>query len=244
MKFSRHGSYCQWALFGYRDRVTPILNDTEKSSGHRENLPSVVSAGIRADLRSMAIHHVSKLAATDIGCVVAYFFCDGNVHEKHDIRYVLGSVIRQMLPKLDQRHRTSAVRTTDSIYKKHRRISPNPSLLNELADLIGSFARSVSKLYVVIDGLDEISDREKSFSILGQLRLATTVKFLIVSRPLQDIERSLPEVPHIKIQADMLAHDVSTYVSWRLNNDPKLTSIQAPLKSEIEQTLLHECDGM
>src|SRR5215471_1742531 len=62
---------------------------------------------------SSIVAEVSKLSTESI--VVAFFYCKGNIFEKRNTRYVLGSIVKQLLPHLSPRTHSEEMNTMESL---------------------------------------------------------------------------------------------------------------------------------
>jgi len=110
--------------------------------------------------------------------------------------------------------------------------------------MIESIVKTLSQVYIVIDGIDEIAEREHFLAFVHRVRRLDNLNIIIVSRPLQDIENGLSQVMKLEIETGMINEDIHTYIELRLRDDPKLRSIKSPLKAEIEIKLFSQTDGM
>ena len=130
------------------------------------------------------------------------------------------------------------------LFEKYRDLKSTPSLLKGLQGAIESVTTMFSRMYLVIDGIDEVEDRQDILSFGLQLQSSHKVNVLIVSRPRVDLEKGLSEALRLEIDMDLNHDDVAIYINWRLNNDPTLVSIKPLLKKEIEEKLLIQSGGM
>jgi hypothetical protein len=175
---------------------------------------------------------------------VAFFYWNGNHPERQDPRNILGSFIRQLLPKQwlvsgnDQLDNLKAKFRERHIYGNNASLPP-PEVLISIITWISTVFESI-----VIDGLDESPKRTELIEWILRLGAeARTVNMAVTSRPEMDFERAFSERPHIGI--DKFVHgDISVYIDWRLENDVKLKVLKVKMKQEIKDRLLTASHGM
>jgi hypothetical protein len=106
--------------------------------------------------------------------------------------------------------------------------------------------------YIILDALDECTDRTSLIEILETLlgwRL-DKLHLLVTSRKERDIESSLEEILEqrniICLQSDLVDDDIKKYVHQRLSDDKRLRKWQKDpnLAHEIESTLMKGAHGM
>ena len=86
-----------------------------------------------------------------------------------------------------------------------------------LEDLLNDLFRELPTTYVVVDGVDEVADVERSFLLKSLMRLEN-LKLLISSRAEYDITLFLAsQCERIKVH-ESNAQDISEYVAYRTNN--------------------------
>lgn len=131
-----------------------------------------------------------------------------------------------------------------SLYEKYREQNSNLTLLEEFETLFESIAKALSHTYIVIDGIDEIAEREHFLALILRLQRLDNVNVLVVSRPLQDVEKCLSHALKLRIETDMVNEDIRTYIKLRIHRDSKLQSIKSSLKDEVEAKLFNQSEGM
>lgn len=193
--------------------------------------------------RSTIIDHLSQDIVTDSRSALVYFYCDGNDSQKQDSRYILGSFVRQLLSKSSvlSEERTSVARR---LHETHKDRGPNLKLLQDLEHSVLKMMSGFSRIYLVIDGVDEIVERQHILSFIKSIQRSVNVHLLVVSRPLRDIEKQLSSTLRLNIEANLLLEDIQTYIQWRLNNDQKFKRIKPSLKKTIYDRLTVQCMGM
>jgi hypothetical protein len=100
--------------------------------------------------------------------------------ENKDIRYILGSFVRQLLPKWYalSGQEDSLVRL---IYEKHKdRGLKFKLVLQDLEDSLETMASAFSHVYLVIDGVDEIAERQYILSFFNSHRRSDKFQLRVV----------------------------------------------------------------
>lgn len=179
---------------------------------------------------------------------LAYFYCNGNVFEKHDTRNILGSLIKQLLTGLSARAYSEQITLLESLYDSEAYKGRNAGrpLLETLVKTIHRIFTFFEDIYIVIDGLDEIdTGREQLLMMLVEVSQSQSINFhiLVISRPEKDIEIAIFGKPHLEIREDMNKEDISAYIEAEFSKG-LLSEIQLDLKLLIKETLLAQSGGM
>src|SRR5947207_592302 len=82
---------------------------------------------------------------------------------------------------------------------KFRDTTSRITVLQQFARMIERIVKIVSQLYIVIDDIDEIAERERFLAFVHRVRRLDNLNIIIVSRPLQDIENGLSHVMKLEI---------------------------------------------
>lgn len=101
--------------------------------------------------------------------------------------------------------------------------------------------------YVIIDAMDECTDREAMLNMITQiLSWKTNVRILATSRKEPDILEALQSLTthQICIESSLVDADIRTFISQKLRNDPKFKRWPPEIHSEIETTLVKGANGM
>jgi hypothetical protein len=147
---------------------------------------------------------------------LAYFYCDGKYVEMQDPRNILGSIVRQILLPLWLTAGSSKLKHLLSLRNRHLYGQNAGRVAFATIDWI---SKSFSRLYVIVDGLDECVNIEGLLNLALKFPVeASTVNVLMTSRPEIDIERSFVGKPQLGIEK-FVQEDISRYIEWRLNND-------------------------
>ena len=131
------------------------------------------------------------------------------------------------------------------LYEKHKdRGLKSKLLLQDLEDTLEKMMSAFSRVYLVIDGVDEIAERQHILEFINRHLRSVNFHLLVASRPLHDIEKHLYDTLQLNIEANLILEDIKTYIQWRLYNDQKFKRIKASLKTTIQDRLISQCAGM
>jgi hypothetical protein len=131
------------------------------------------------------------------------------------------------------------------LYKKHRGENSRPSL-DDISQLLLSESSHFSKLFIVIDAIDECSDTKilvKLFKELAKLR--PILRLLVTGRPnIRTVEAIYPDCTLLRIKAN--EEDVRTYLESRINEAEILKSYFDEDLNEtvVEDRIIEKADGM
>lgn len=176
---------------------------------------------------------------------LGFFYCDGtrNASEKKKIRYVIGSILRQLFESLDVQD-PSHLDLLVKVQRKEGYVTES-KLLHMLMDAIIHLAKSFHHVFIVVDGVDECSNSDQERLCKSLLQLSKqNIKVLVVSR----WERCIYGVFHrqrfLEVTKDQVAEDITKYIDWNLERDDTLKHIKNDFKAEIKSRLLKNSAGM
>jgi hypothetical protein len=110
-----------------------------------------------------------------------------------------------------------------SFYKHHKDRETRPTL-EELRQVLQSEIKMFTKVFIVVDALDECSeldaDRTRSKLLMALRSLESTINLLVTSRELASIAQDFRETKRLDIQAD--DQDVRRYIENRIPHEPRL----------------------
>ncbi|KAJ7210947.1 ankyrin repeat domain-containing protein [Mycena rebaudengoi] len=134
--------------------------------------------------------------------------------------------------------------TAHGLYAKHYEKRTRPSL-EEMHTVLHSAVGSYSKVYFIIDALDEYPEhrRHKLLKYLAGFR--PELNLLLTSRPHVEPETFFPNTPSLEIRAT--EEDIRHYVEGQIQGSPRLSKhVQShpELRQEIETKIISKVDGM
>lgn len=139
----------------------------------------------------------------------------------------------------------SPPKALEALYAINQNGHQQPSrqgLVDTLKSILGLFP----KTYIILDALDECTDREELLVLIEEINRWGAVQILATSRKEKDIEEALhPLVTcQICIQDAQIDNDIKLYIRHRLQNDSKLKKWPLKVQREIEESLMAGANGM
>lgn len=190
-------------------------------------------------VRSLVIDHLKKsFAEQDIG--IAFFFCDYQDQEYQSSTAIIASLLKQLSSL-----RSPLPSAVVDLYKRSGRRQGRLQF-EVLVNTLKGIAKEFSRTYIIIDALDECSDknyRRSLLQILSELEMMS-VKLFLTSRPhSEDIKRNLGTYPQIIVEASEA--DIRTYLDHKIDQDEGISDIiDDSLKTEIVDTIAKGAQGM
>jgi hypothetical protein len=197
-------------------------------------------------LSSTILQNILQYSSDDPAKAVAYFYFDFNDPEKQSPELMVRSLICQLSQQCIKIPTT--LEALFSSCKNGRRQPSVDSLLEALCSLINEFPQS----YIVLDALDECTNRTELMAILEKVAgwKLDELHLLATSRKEHDIECSLESIVDtqntICLQDELVDRDIFTYVRQRLSSDKSLSKWQKDpqTRHQIETALMKGAHGM
>ena len=190
--------------------------------------------------RSTIVENLQRMYndTSDVG--IGWIYCIYN--EKGQTAHnLLASLLRQFC-----RQKGSLSPEVSKSYKYHCRHGTRP-LVPDISRLLHSELKRFTKVYIVIDALDECpeSDRTRDVFLTETLNLPSNAYLLVTSRPNNSIEKILTDAERLEIYAH--DDDVRRHVAARITNEPLLmnhVTADPSLKDTIVSKITERAQGM
>ena len=188
------------------------------------------------------IDNLRKYIATNTSTGLVWFYCDGvgNRSAKTEIRYIFGSIFRQLL-EIRLSLETTGVLEFMEAFHKHHQAHGESALSAGLISAIGQLELP-SDVFIVVDGVDECPKGPEICMKLLQLSVGK-VKVLVTSRNERDIAKVFHNKPHVLFTEDISRQDIATHIDWAFEHDEKLKMINLKLKNELKEKILSKSGG-
>ncbi|KAL2802727.1 hypothetical protein BJX63DRAFT_425838 [Aspergillus granulosus] len=194
-------------------------------------------------LSASVIENVMEVKTTAIGVAVVYFYFDFS----DDKKQVMGGMIRSILSQLAAQCSTypSVLEDLNLQYGAVGFQAPATDLLQTLQSMFSEF----SQVYLVLDALDECSERQTLFSFLDTIQKweAGSLHMITTTRMDREIDSFLSTLTceNFELQPERINSDISLYVEERISTDPNLrTCRHDEIREEVKQTLMAMAGGM
>jgi hypothetical protein len=174
--------------------------------------------------------------------VIVHFYFTFNDPTKQKCEGVLRSLVFQ----LSNSHPGTA-EVLSNLHKDCDNGKRQPTF-SELTGLLKGTLECLPPTYIILDALDECTDRECLLPLLKDLRTwsGMNVHFLVTSREEEDIKIALKMLAtaSVNIRGCGVDLDIEKYIDERLRADDKLTKWQGEDRNEIRSTLAKGAQGM
>ena len=177
-----------------------------------------------------------KLITEDVGIVVLYL-------KYNDPEQTLENLLASIAKQLTQDTIRAPPFLLD-LYERHNDRNTQLSL-TEILELLDFFATSHSKMFFIVDALDECSD-EVRWDLVEKVRnLGPGLRLLITSRPLNSIDRELEDFARLEIKADK--GDLELYIDHHITKNKHLERVvqKSPaLRGDIKAAVVKTAEQM
>jgi hypothetical protein len=177
---------------------------------------------------------------------VIYYYFDFNDHGKQTCFGCLQSLVRQICSQS-----SSAPADIVGLYAECKGATPSSE---QLVETLKSLLGQDSRIFIVIDALDECKEQEEEeeraavLDALRDIKSSATGPFniFVASRPEADISREMSEICDIDldVQAALVDEDIRCHVRSCLTKDARLKRWPQNVKKEIEDKLTNDANGM
>ncbi|OTB06199.1 hypothetical protein M426DRAFT_119710 [Hypoxylon sp. CI-4A] len=217
-----------------------LLNSSEyqswvASSGQTLFCPGIHGAG-KTILTSIIVDdlHVRFENDTDVG--IAYIYCNYKQQADQTATDLLLSILKQLT-----RRRPVLPDAVKTLHDRHKQKRPS---IEEISDNLKSVSRLYSRVFIVIDALDECQSsngcRAKLLSKIFVLQKQGG-NVLATSRFIPDIVERFSGFPSLEVRAR--ESDVKRYLARRINDIPRFGR-NPKLQEEIAKVIPEAVDGM
>ena len=192
-------------------------------------------------LAGQIVRHLRE-CSDNSNTVVTFYFCNGVNASKDDPLAILRTILCQLLdalPEIPQRvtelYRNSYLKGSESAHSL-------PFL--DIQDLLNSTIELFDAVYVILDGIDELSDRRDLLTYLtalGRRGVQDKVKVLVISRMESDIRQAIGNYMSFAIHPSNTKSDMRSYITRSIR--AKL-DLQPPDVQKTQNVLFKRARGM
>jgi hypothetical protein len=207
LRHLRHAGTCNWLL----------EDEGFKAWLHAETSSCFACYGIPGSGKTVLAASIAEELAPVLSephFALCYYYCDYSNVKSLDASTMIGTLIRQLLEKVDIPEDLEA--QILSVYDGVTAAAP----LHDLLDIFEQSLKLFSTCLIVVDGIDELP-RESQFTMVGAIKSVmnidkTLVKTLVSSRSEEnDIRRALlgPDFYSVEISADNISNDIRVFIN-------------------------------
>lgn len=193
-------------------------------------------------LCSTIIEHVMLFCSESTMHDCVYFYFDFSQEKKQTVDGFLRSMIAQLSSK-----NSSIPDEVRTLYEHSKIDNQQPSR----ASLIQTFISLLKKnrlLYMIVDAVDECSEREELMSLVNQIHSHDLrhLNMVFLSRREKDLTEGMQEAfrSSLCITSMEITEDIKLHVRRRIETDSRLRKWPQQVKEEIEETLVRGSQGM
>jgi len=191
-------------------------------------------------LTATVIEDLNQRFAADQSVSVAYIYFNFRRQFEHQPRELLGCLLKQLASQ-----QPAIPFALQALYEKHQGNRTKPDI-HEIMDTLTSVARIYSRVFLVVDALDECrSDarcRNNFLENLATLQEKTNTSCFLTSRSIPEIEDLYSSCPSLEIVASN--EDLSIYIDGHMDQLPAFVSSKPELRDQIKIEVISAADGM
>jgi hypothetical protein len=190
--------------------------------------------------RSVLVDHLTRIFQDESDIRFAYFYCRYNERDTQTAGNVIASLTRQLFQA------NLSIPQVRALYQKHRKIdiTSRPSL-SEYGELLRIQSAACSKVFLIIDALDEFNDTPRNNLITELLSLPENTCLFITSRHVPSIKQQLNDPPTMEIRASDA--DMKLFLEAQIQKSIRLKShlkTSPDLRQTMLDTIVSKAEGM
>ncbi|KAJ6178059.1 hypothetical protein N7519_008520 [Penicillium mononematosum] len=230
----RHKGTGRWFL--ETDEFSIWFNQAQKQRERRTLFCQGAPGTGKTLMMSTVIDELRRRIRHDSKIRLAYFYFD--YREELTIEEILANLLKQLIQHAMVPHRLK------SLYESHRKYETHLTL-EEILELLESTISESSKVFIVIDALDECRlphiDQQELLTRISEFQDIHNLGFLATSRDNPDISDMFPNCPRLRVEAKDT--DIKPFVETSLNHFCCVKE-SPDLREEIVAAIINAADGM
>ncbi|KAK1140225.1 hypothetical protein N8T08_010522 [Aspergillus melleus] len=224
----------QWLL------TNPEFNSWLNGTSQALFCPGAPGAGTTS-FTSLVVRHLEDRFGHDPGIGITYLYVNYHRREEQEPVSLLASLLKQLIQG------QTTVPECVKVYNRHHSRRSRPSL-TELMDAYPLVARLYSRIFVLIDALDECEcshgSRRLFLSSVFKLQSATPLNLFATSRHIPEIQTGFERHGSKVLEIRATDSDIQRYVVGRLPQLPTFVLSNHGLQSEVVAQIRNAVDGM
>jgi len=200
--------------------------------------PGIPGSG-KTILAAIVVDDLITRSRNDPTIGVAYIYCNFRQKDDQKIENLLASLLKQLA-----RSRSFPGSVKD-LYDRHKEMQTKPSI-DEISKALQSVSAMYSKVFIVIDALDECQASNgclsKLLSHIFSLQANTVINFFATSRPIPDIDGEFKKCLRREILA--INEDVRRYLDGHMSDLPRFVFKRPDIQEEIKTEITRAVEGM
>lgn len=182
-------------------------------------------------IRSIVVEHLQKVFKDDNTVATTCIYLNYKEQNEQNVSNLIASLLKQMVQDCP-----AISKSVKALYVYHRNRNTHPTLI-DLMETLKSEIGMYSKVFIVVDALDECECHETRANLVSKLRSLTsagTVR-IVTSRDLPSIAQDFQGIKRLDIHPSH--HDLTRYLEGRIAAGPRhLKRLQEIIVSRIIQS--------
>ncbi|KAL8824359.1 MAG: hypothetical protein Q9191_005106 [Dirinaria sp. TL-2023a] len=198
--------------------------------------PGIPGAG-KTVMASLVVEHLRKLFHRD-DTAVLYTYCHHREQSSQSLESIISGLLKQIL--LNKREIPHSL---EKAYSAHLEKGIRPSM-PELTSILKSMLDTMSRVFLVVDALDEYSQSESALEgLLDNLdALSKDANLMLTSRFAKSLTERYKDAITLEIHAKEA--DVRHYLRSQMSNLPRCVKQNPSLQQSVEDTISNAVEGM
>jgi len=199
--------------------------------------PGIPGAG-KTIFTSIVVDHLSMRFGNNTSIGIAYIFYDFRRRHEQILEVLLASLLKQLA-----QGQSAMPDSLKLLYDKHQNRQSRPST-HEILAVIESIIRFYSRIFILVDALDEgqVNEGSQFLSLLLNLQSKYRVNLFATSRDIPEIGKMFEGCLSLEIRAS--DRDVQRYLNSQTSQLPAFAIRNPELLEEIKIEIVRAVDGM
>ncbi|KAK1248783.1 hypothetical protein MKX08_007003 [Trichoderma sp. CBMAI-0020] len=210
------------------------------SKKHTLFCPGIPGSG-KTILTATVINDLITRFRNDSTIGLAYIYCNFKQRDDQKIEHLVASLLKQLARS------RSFSEHVKSLYDMHKKGQTRPSA-HEVSKVLQSVAATYSRVFVVVDALDECQPFNdcglELLSYIFNLQASTVTNFFATSRPIPDIEERFKSQNHLRREILATNEDVRTYLDGHTLKMPRCVLEKPDMQEKIKTEITGAVEGM
>ncbi|KAK2790832.1 hypothetical protein FQN53_008656 [Emmonsiellopsis sp. PD_33] len=203
--------------------------------------PGIPGAG-KTILTSIVIRHLEDTFGHDADIGISYIYLNYNRQNEQLPINLLASLLRQLVQA-----RGVLLPGIKELFERHRPKNTRP-LLSEIMGVFSLVAKQYSRLFVVVDAIDEYDNsygnRSLFLSSIFQLQKQANANLFVTSRHIPDIQIEFDRHGSSNLGIHAADQDIERYVVGHMFQLPSFVKASDSLQRDIVAQIMGTVDGM
>ncbi len=190
-------------------------------------------------LASLVVDHLQQMPVVE-NFVTAYVYCDYRRQEEQTSINLIASVTKQLL-----HHQSWAPERVLKMYQHHHSRGTRPNF-EEMLEMLGSSMSSFSRIYLIVDALDELGNGDQvRRHLIGRLRSLQDLhpfSLMTTSRYIPSLALDFHQPVCMDVRAS--SEDIEKFVEGHISDLPNCVRRTMGLQEVITSAIVNSVDGM